>query len=377
MQAISLTEADRSWVADVWKRLEAKMPFALQKAQGLDFMPYTVRDNSWQPGPGGICWWTNGFWPAEMWQMYLHTGDECYKAEAERTEVMLDTAFADYDNIHHDVGFMWHITAGVNFRLTGNDKSRKRALLAANLLAGRFNPLGFIRAWNQDRIGWAIVDSMLNINLLYWASDFLGDPRYRKIAMIHADTTMEHFVRPDGSVNHIVQFDPETMAVLGTPGGQGCAPGSSWSRGQAWALYGFTLSFMHTGKQAYLDTAKRVAHYFIACVQNDWIPCCDFRQPDFPDLRDNCAGSIAACAFIELAKNVPEGESALYLNAAIQLLKAADVQCADWGLENPAILQKCTGAYHNPGEHHMAMTYGDYFFIEAMGKLRGEKLLFW
>ena len=377
MSPISLSEADRAWVADVWKRLETKMPYALEKAQGLDFMPYTARDNAWQPGPDGVCWWTNGFWPATMWQMYLHTGEQSYRTEADRAEIMLDAAFADYDNLHHDVGFMWHITAGVNFRLTGNGQSRKRVLLAANLLAGRFNPLGFIRAWNQDRAGWAIVDTMLNISLLYWASDHIGDPRYRKIAMIHADTTMQYFIRPDGSANHIVQFDPETMHVLEPPGGQGCAPGSSWSRGQAWALYGFTLSFLHTGKREYLNTAKRVAHYFIANVQNDWVPRCDFRQPELPDLRDTCASGIAACALIELSNAVPEGEAPLYLRAALQMLKAADAHCADWGLTSPAILQKCTSAYHDPQGHHIPMIYGDYFFIEAMGKLRGEKMLFW
>lgn len=369
---------ESSWIDDVWVRLEKKMPYAVEKARPLQFMPYTTKDGEWRPGPfDRMCWWTNGFWPAEMWQMYLQTGDDLYKAEAERAEEMLDAAFDDFDNLHHDVGFMWHISAGVNFRLTGNDKSRKRALLAANLLAGRFNPAGFIRAWNMDRVGWAIVDCMMNLNLLYWASDFTGDPRFRKVAMAHADTTMEHFVRPDGSVNHIVQFDPETLEVLGTPGGQGYESGSSWSRGQAWALYGFALSYLHTGKQAYLDTAKRIAHYFIANVQGDWIPRCDFRQPAQPDKRDTCATGIAACALIEIAKAVSEHERELYLHAALKLLKAADAHCADWGLYDPAILQKCTGAYHSEHDGHITMNYGDYFFIEAMGKLRGEKLLFW
>jgi len=357
--------------------MSLKMLYALEKAQGLDFIPYTTNEGLWQPGPmDGICWWTNGFWPASMWHMYLHTGNEHYKKEAERIETVLDAAFTDYDHLHHDVGFLWLISAGVNFRLTGNDQSRKRTLIAANLLAGRFNPNGFIRAWNGDCIGWAIVDCMLNINLLYWASEFTGDPRFRQIAMAHADTTMKYFVRPDGSVNHIVKFDPETMEVLETPGGQGYAPGSSWSRGQTWALYGFTLNFLHTGKQEYLDTAKRIAHYFIASVQDDWIPRCDFRQPKEPDIRDTCASGIGACALIELSKLMPEAESDLYANAAVHLLRAADASCANWGLCDPAILQKCTGAYHAP-EHHMTMVYGDYYFIEAMGKLRGEKLLFW
>ncbi|HPF86641.1 MAG TPA: glycosyl hydrolase family 88 [Candidatus Limiplasma sp.] len=357
-------------------KLIAKMPVALAKAQGLDFIPYTVRGNAWAPGPfDGICWWTNGFWAGEMWLMYLMTGDAAYRTEAEHTEAILDAAFADFEHLHHDVGFMWRISAGVNHAITGSAESHTRALLAATLLAGRFNPLGFIRAWNGDCIGWAIIDCMLNISLLYWASEQTGDPRFRMIAMAHADTTMRCFVRADGSVSHIVQFNPETMAVEGIPAGQGYAPGSSWSRGQAWAMYGFALSYLHTGKQAYLETAKRVSEYFIAQVSDDWVPRCDFRQPDSVTLKDSCAGAVAACALLELSKlDIDEAER--YFDAAIHLLTAMDAACADWGDENPAILQKCTGSYHGQ-DHHIAMTYADFYLIEAVSKLLGDPLLFW
>lgn len=370
-------QAHQSWLEDTWKKLEHKMPYAVQKAREVSFIPYTTRDGAWVPPPmDGISWWTNGFWPATMWQMYLRTGDELYRAEAQRTEEMLDDALREFDHLHHDLGFMWLISAGVNYRLTGDDTSRKRTLLAANLLAGRYNPLGFIRAWNSDRVGWAIIDCMMNLNLLYFAAEHTGDPRFRQIAMNHADTTLRHFVRQDGSVEHIVVFDPETMEVLEKPAGQGCAPGSSWSRGQAWALYGFMLSYLHTGKQEYLDAAKSIAHYFISCVRQDYIPRCDFRQPPTPDLRDNVAGGIASCALIELAKALPDAEGGLYLDAAIQLLRAADASCADWGLHDPAILQKCTGSYSSQ-DQHITMNYGDYFMIEALAKLSGEKLRFW
>lgn len=358
------------------EKLRCKMPHALQKAQGLDFIPYTVQDDQWQPGPfDEICWWTNGFWPGEMWAMYRLTGEEAYKAEAERGEKMLDAAFADYDRLHHDVGFMWLISSGANFRMTGNDLSRKRTMIAANLLAGRFNPAGFIRAWNNDCTGWAIIDCMMNLNLLYWASDYTGDPRFRKIAMTHADTAMKHFVREDGSCNHIVIFDPETMAVKETPAGQGYAPGSAWSRGQAWALYGFALSYIHTGKQAYLDTACKVARYFISQVEDDWVPRCDFRQPADVTLKDACAGAVAACGLLELAKlEVAEAEA--FFQAAVNILKALDRDASDWRDAYPAILNRCTGSYHGK-DHHMAMNYADFYFIEAILKLNGDDFLFW
>ena len=358
----------------VSEKLKKKMPFSLEKAGNLDFIPYTVRNGAWAPGPfDGICWWTNGFWPAEMWAMYRLTGEERYKAEAERAENLLDGAFREFDHLHHDVGFMWLISSGVNYRLTGSDLSRRRTMLAATLLAGRFNPAGFIRAWNEDHTGWAIIDCMMNLNLLYRASEFTGDPRFRKIAMVHADTALRHFVRPDGSCSHIVVFDPETLEVRDIPAGQGYASGSSWSRGQAWALYGFTLSFLHTGKKAYLETAQKVAAYFIREVQEDGIPKCDFRQPEGDNLKDACAGAIAACGLLELAK-VTETET--YFDAAVSVLKALDHICADWSEDSPAILKYCTGSYHG-NDHNIAMNYADFFFMEAILKLRGDAFLFW
>lgn len=359
---------------EVSEKLKSKMPSALDKAKNLDFIPYTVKDGAWQPGPfDGICWWTNGFWPGEMWAMYRMTGEERYKAEAIRAEEMLDDAFRDYDHLHHDVGFMWLISSGANVRMTGDDAARKRTQLAANLLAGRFNPLGFIRAWNGDCTGWAIIDCMMNLNLLYWASDYTGDPRFRRIAMTHADTAMKHFIREDGSSNHIVVFDPETMDVVDIPAGQGYAPGSSWSRGQAWALYGFALSYLHTGKQDYLDTACRVADYFIGQVKEDWIPRCDFRQPADEELKDACAGAVAASGLLELARIT---ESQAYFDAAVQMLRAMDAHSADWSEAYPAILTNCTGSYHG-NDHNIAMNYADFYFMEAILKLQGDTFLFW
>ena len=363
----------QGFAQDVWAKLTAKMPHSRQKATQLSYIPYTTCQNEWKPGPfDGICWWTNGFWPAEMWQMYLHTGDEAYRAEAERAEEMLDEAFEEFDHLHHDVGFMWLISSGVNFRLSSNDASRKRTLRAANMLAGRFNPNGFIRAWNDDKHGWAIIDCMMNLNLLYWASDCTGDPRYRKIAMAHADTTLKHFVREDGSVDHIVCFDPEGGEVVDRLAGQGCAKGSAWSRGQAWGLYGFVLSYQHTGKPAYLEAAKKIAGFFMENVKTTGVPLCDFRQKE-NDLFDSCAGAIAACGLIELSRTTND-ES--YLDAAVAMLKAMDERCADWSAEEPAVLKKCTGSYGG-NDHHITMVYADYFFTEAMAKLSGEKLRFW
>lgn len=364
---------EREWLKNVTEKLTNKMPYAVQKAREVDYIPYTTKDGQWTENRIG--WWTNGFWPAAMWQMYLLSGQALYREEALRAEEMLDGALRDFKNLSHDVGFMWLIQSGVHYALEKNQDSFDRTMLAADMLASRFNPAGFIRAWNgEDKVGKAIIDCMMNLPLLYWASEQTGDPRFKKIAMIHADTSEKYFVRPDGSCNHIVDFDPETGEVRDTPAGQGYASGSSWSRGQSWALYGFTLSYLHTGKQSYLDTAKRVSNYFISQISDDWIPRCDFRQPEEPALKDNAAGNIAASGLIDLSRQLDEREGKPYFDAAIKILKVQESLHANWLNNDPAIFTHCCSAWSAKG--HMTMNYADYFFIEAVNKLRGEKLLF-
>ena len=228
----------------------------------------------------------------------------------------------------------------------------------------------------SDTRGWAIIDCMFNICLLYWASEESADPRFRQIAMMHADTVMENFIRPDGSVCHIVEFDPETGVMVKSHGGQGYAEGSSWTRGQGWALYGFANSYTHTGKQEYLDTAKKVAHYCIANIPENGIIPVDFRQPTQPAWEDSCGACIIAGGLLEVAKHVPELEKEMYIRAAVKILKAIAETRADFTKDCDAIVQNCTGAYHD-SRHHFTMVYADYYFIEALYKLTGTGILLW
>ncbi len=262
-------------------------------------------------------------------------------------EDKLDGAFDRYTGLHHDVGFMWLLSAVADYRLTGNERSQARGLHAAHLLAGRYNPRGkFIRSWNRDRSGWVIVDSMMNIPLLYWASDTIGDPRFTYVAEDHADTIMAKTVRDDGSCNHIIVLDPANGDLLETPAGQGYAPGSSWSRGQAWALYGFALSYRHTGEERYLATAKRVASYFASQVAlTGDVALLDFRQPAEPVYWDALAGCIAACGMLEIARSCEGTERADWITWAIRILKATDERFCDWDIERDGVVTMCSGAY--------------------------------
>lgn len=316
----------------------------------------------------GISWWTNGFWPGILWLMYIETGDEKYRKTAEQLEEKLDEALDLFDGLHHDVGFMWLPTSVINYKLTGNERSKTRAMHAATLLAGRFNPVGeYIRAWNgEGDKAYAIIDCMLNIPLLYWASETTGDMRFKNIAMKHADTVMREFIREDGSSNHIVIFNPETGKAIEKPGGQGYAPGSSWTRGQAWALYGFTKSYIYTGKKEYLETAEKSAKYFMSNLPEDAIPPSDFSKECDWSIKDASAGACAASGLVYLAKATGKNE---YLDDAKRIIAGLSKVC-DFSKDTPLAVQKCSCAYHDKERHDVGLVYADYFLFEALMKLK-------
>ena len=239
----------------------------------------------------------------------------------------------------------------------------------------------FIRAWNdwgdgRDTTGWAIIDCMMNLPLLYWASDVLKDPRFKKIAISHADTAMKNFIREDGSVRHIVGFDPFTGEFDKEYGGQGYGEGSSWTRGQSWAVYGFALSYIHTGEKRYLETAMKVADYVISEMPETFLVPIDYRQPKDVDLEDSTAAAITAGGLIEIAKCLQDENKELadkYLSSAVKLLKALDEHSCDYSLDRDNLLTRGSVDYHGNG-HHMAIIYGDYYYIEALMKLDDSAL---
>lgn len=378
MTRLELIEQNKNWIQTVWNKLDEKLSLTAVKSRYK--LPYTTVNGEYDDhGKNDLWWWTNGFWGGLMWLMYIGTKKQDYKITAEQSEKILDAAFADVTKLHHDVGFMWHITAGVNYRLTGNEKSRNKNLLAAMTLASRYNVKGnFIRCWNESHAaGWSIIDCMMNIPLLYWASEEIGDERFKSIALRQADMTMRDHVRADGSVNHIVMHDLEKAdTVLGVKAGQGYSENSCWSRGDAWALYGFTLSYIHVRDQKYLQTAIKVADYFIReTKKSDWLPRLDFCQPEEPKYYDSTAGAIAACGLIELSKFVDEENGARYLNAALSILQAMEKNWCNWSESEDSVLQMGSEQYTKGV--HMPIIYGDYFFAEALLKLKGETFLVW
>jgi unsaturated chondroitin disaccharide hydrolase len=367
---------DEAWLATVNKvsrtseRIGAGFPHASPDGAYVLEQPY---------------WWTAGFWPGLLWLLYEGSKDERFRSIAEQCEERLDEVLDGYDRLDHDLGFMWTLTSIASYKLVGGEQSKRRALKAANYLAARFNIKGrYIRAWNpwvegENNAGLAIIDCAMNTPLLYWASRETGDPRYGHIAEAHMETVLEHFIRPDGSVYHIISFDPESGDFVEGLGGQGYAPESAWSRGTAWALYGLALSYHHTGKLKYLDAAKSVAHYFLSQLPDDHVPHWDFRlPPEVTKYRDSSAGACAASGLLLLAEKVGPQQAQAYSEPAKRILESLYRHYGAWNdtSEEGLILQ---GTSHYPENKNIdvPLIYGDYFFVEGLARLRGANTSFW
>ena len=374
--SVVLPKEQKIWVENVFQKLDEKLSRTTLKSRNK--IPYTVIDGVHDDKTGNITWWTNGFWGGLNWLMYQATGNPEYARTAEVSERLLEQAFLSIDGLHHDVGFMYLLTSGASYRLTANSRSRANCLLAAMTLAARYNIKGeFIRSWNlEGSEGWTIIDGLMNLPLLYWASKETKDDRFKYIATAHADVVLRDHVRVDGTVNHIVVHDAtKPNTVLETRGGQGYKEGSCWSRGQAWAVYGFILSYIHTKENKYLEAAKKTAEVFIRETEKTaWLPRVDFMQPETPAVYDSTAGAITACGLIEIAKNTKGAEGEKYLAAALHILQAMEENWCDWSTENDSILQMGTERYNG---RTLPIIYGDFFFTEAILKLRNSNFLIW
>ena len=388
-----LSKTDREWTDRIVQNISSKLKVVRERSANK--IPSEtiegVHDNKLlSKGNVGLTrgFWTNGFWSGMLWQMYQVTGDERYSQIARFTQSILDECLLEEDT--HDIGFLWLPSAVCDYKLTGNEKALKSGLTAAKWLMGRFNPAGnYIRAWGggnekivlfekdseMNLAGVAIIDCMMNLPLLYWASEITGDPRFYHAAVRHADKAMEYFVREDGSTVHIVEFDPNTGEYVNEFGGQGYGKGSSWARGTGWGLYGFIASYNHTAKKEYLHIAKKVAAYIISNLPDSGLVPCDFCQPSEPWVQDDIAAGVIASGLLELAKIVPE-ESSSYLNTAVKILQAIDRSSADWSLETDNITLRGTAGYHLSGRNKNYI-YGDYYYMEAVFKLKGLGIYIW
>lgn len=374
---------NKEWIDATWEKIDKKLSKTAVKSRNK--LPYTtingVHDDK---ALTDVNWWTNGFWGGMMWLMYAATGNEEYRKTAERSEELLDEDFKQYKEMQHDVGFMWHLTSGANYRITGNEGSCVRNLFVASTLFSRYNIAGdYIRAWNfEGTDGFSIIDCLMNLSLLYWASKEIGDDRFKRIAMRHMDMALRDHIRPDGSINHIVEHYTDRVGVKCVHSGQGYSNTSCWSRGLSWAVYGSIISYIHAGKPEYLEAAKRTADYFLEhCKETDYKPVIDFNAPKTPVYYDSTAGVCAACGMLEIAKYVSEEESIKYTQGAINILKACDEHFCNYEEDEDALVLFGSELYPNDEAQlkgvHIPIIYGDFFFVEALFKLKGNDFFIW
>ena len=364
----------QTWAEETMKRILKKLDTTLPEI-GAGF-PHACKDMVYDQGQPH--WWTNGFWPGMLWMAYQQTKDEKFLTTAQEIEEKMDVVLDEYYNVDHDAGFIWLLSAGADYKITGNEESRRRCMKAAAFLASRFNLKGsFIQAWNQPT-GWAIIDCCMNLTLLYWASKAADNPRFRHIAHAHARTVIEYFVRKDGSVNHVLSFDPETGEFIESLNGQAARPDSAWSRGTAWALYGLPLSYRATGDTEILEAAKRVANFYLANLPEDYVAHWDFRVARNADTpRASSAAACGACGLLELSDHVSDFEKPLYRDAAYHILKSLTDHYSNFDNKKQCILNEATGHFPAGQNINAGLIYGDYFYMEGISRLMGNKDIFW
>lgn len=351
---------------------------------------YYAQTDKFQTAPSND--WCSGFYPGTLLYLYEQTKDQSLLGEAERILKVLEK---EKDNkTTHDLGFMMYCSFGNAERITSKPGYREILITSAKSLATRFNPkVGCIKSW--DRVSsfngteWTfpvIIDNMMNLELLFYATRVTGDSSYRSMALSHARNTMKNHVRPDYSSYHVVNYDPETGAVKSKETHQGFSDNSTWSRGEAWGIYGFTMCYRESKEKSFLKTAQGMANYFLNHLPKDTIPAWDFNvnQPGynpqwkyepskFSEIpKDASAAAIAASALIELSTYVGKAQSKKYLKAAEDLLFAlsSPKYKASIGENGNFILKHSTGAVPLNSEIDVPLTYADYYFVEAMKRYK-------
>jgi len=362
-----------------------------------DRLPKTWYANGDKLETSNSGWWTSGFYPGTLLYLYEFTRDTSLIREALQRLTLLEKE--QYNKGTHDLGFMMYCSFGNALRLAQKGvlplqpasgpsaiaTSASRAistspafldsilLNSAHSLSTRFNPtVGCIRSWDSKPWKYpVIIDNMMNLELLFWATRFSGDSSFYRIAVTHANTTMRNHYRPDYSSFHVVDYDTATGNVIAKKTAQGYADSSAWARGQVWGLYGFTAMYRNTHDPKYLDQAQHIAHFILTNpnLPPDKIPYWDFSAPDIPHaLRDVSAAAIMASALIELSHYVPPATAKGYIDVAEEIIVnlSSNTYKAVVGSNGGFILRHSVGHFPAKTEVDVPLTYADYYFVEAM-----------
>lgn len=338
--------------------------------------PHVSKNYVYHPEENDL--WTASFYPGIAYLAYDITGDESYLAHAGEYLDSFEERLELKRSINHDLGFLYTLSCVAYYKLTGDRRAGDIARRASDLLMERYNERGrYIQAWGRMGLKYPevkiIIDTMMNLPLLYWT----GDERKREAARRHAVTSARYLIREDFSSFHTCLMNPDTGEAVAGKTHQGHADGSTWARGQAWAVYGFTLSYLYTEDEAFLIVAKKTAEYFIDNLPGNFVPYWDFTFTDEnPDLRDTSAASVFVCGLLELSKYVEQEEAKFYGQVARSIMESLYKSCSTAG--NPGadgfLLE---GVYHRSNGANECTIWGDYFYFEALVRLLKDWKPYW
>lgn len=330
--------------------------------------------------------WTTSFWTGQLWLAWEMSGDEVFREMAEKHVRSFGARIAGrHDTNTHDLGFLYTLSCVAAWRLTGNRDARGFSLLAAEALLERFHPRAkIIQAWGDlkdpAQAGRMIIDCTMNLPLLYWATEQTGDPRFADAAKAHVQQSATYLIRPDASTYHTYYMDVETGAPRYGNTQQGYADDSCWSRGQAWGIYGFLLSYIYTGDRDMIALSKRLANYFLNRLPEDYICHWDLALLGTDALRDSSSAAIAVCGLLELVKHLPvtDPDRARYQQWAEGIMSSLTKHYLAGSDE------ACNGllehsVYHlasNKGVDECS-SWGDYFYVEALMRVTQSWKLYW
>lgn len=361
-QAFVLAEKQSLLMAEKYRSQDGRLPKTYEKGKDVS---------------SDSRWWCSGFFPGSLWYLYGNNQNpeilkyaRLYTARVEREKYTTD---------NHDVGFMIYCSFGNGYRLTHDDSYKEVMLTAAKSLSTRYNPkVGLIRSWDHNKDKWqypVIIDNLMNLELLLWAANQSGNAKFREMALSHADKTMKHHFRPDYSSYHVVSYDTTTGLPHLKQTHQGYSDQSSWSRGQAWGLYGYTYLYRETKDKRYLEQAKNIANYLInhPNMPKDYIPYWDYNAPGIPDTyRDVSAATVMASALTELSGYTDRKLAQKYMKIVETQIRtlASPEYTAQPGENGCFILKHSVGSYPGKSEVDVPLTYADYYYLEALSRLK-------
>lgn len=377
-QSISYLKPDKNLLKTIRQNMKdggAQYHFMMQGLPA-DKFPKTYHPDTDKPEYSNSDWWCSGFYPGTLINLSEETGDQSLADAA--LEKMKVLAKEQYNKGTHDLGFMMYCSFGTAIKQKPDSAYRDILINSARSLSTRFNPkVGCIKSWDRGPNDFTvIIDNMMNLELLFYATRVTGDSSFYKIAVTHANTTMKNHYRPDHSSYHVLNYDPETGAVKEKKTVQGYANESAWARGQVWGLYGFTVMYRETKDKKYLDQANAIANFVLTNpnLPADKIPYWDFNAPNIPDaLRDASAGAIMASALLELCRYADKADAKKYFATAEIILRnlSNDHYKAKFGTNGGFILQHSVGHLPAKSEIDVPLTYADYYFVEAMKRYEG------